>query len=57
MVYLTMLTTILVTPRARKAIFVLLYVYAWMAGIGKWLHRIRSPTLGILQGVKYQGQG
>jgi hypothetical protein len=34
MVYMTMLATILVTPRARKLVFVLLYLYSWASGQG-----------------------
>jgi hypothetical protein len=34
MVYMTMLATILVTPRARKSVFVLLYLYSWASGQG-----------------------
>lgn len=34
MVYMTMLATILVTPRARKSVFVLLYLYSWACGQG-----------------------
>ncbi|OCK84506.1 hypothetical protein K432DRAFT_119297 [Lepidopterella palustris CBS 459.81] len=43
MVYMTMLATILVTPRARKTVFVLLYLFCWMSGQG--------ITSGALKGM------
>ncbi|OCK88142.1 uncharacterized protein K441DRAFT_690744 [Cenococcum geophilum 1.58] len=45
MVYMTMLATILVTPRARKLVFVLLYLYSWASG------QVKGISCGALKGM------
>ncbi|KAF2457522.1 acyltransferase 3 [Lineolata rhizophorae] len=48
MVYLTMLASVLVTPRARKYIYGALYVYAWLAGNN---HEATIKSLNIIAGM------
>jgi peptidoglycan/LPS O-acetylase OafA/YrhL len=45
MVYLTMLATVLIRPRARKLVFGVLYVYCWISGQGMLEKPFSSPRI------------
>lgn len=51
MVYLTMLATALVKPKARKLIYLALYMYAWMTGTYKGSNQAQIKSMNVIVGM------
>lgn len=45
LVYMTVVSTMLLTPKARKTILVLLYIYSWLGNQGRKRRFFSSPLL------------